>query len=165
MQEAVAPNLQQQTGRQGIDHRYANAMQAAGHLVGVVIEFAARMQHRHDHFRCASLLLGVQIDGNATPVIGDADGAIGVDGDVDCRAESRQGLVDGVIDDLEHHVMQSGAVIGVTDVHSRSFAYCLKALQDLDIAGIVIAHRPPRRQCPSIPPGASVSLVVNRVTR
>jgi len=43
-------------------------------------------------------------------------------------AVTGQGFVDRVVDDLENHVMQTGAVIGVTDVHSRSFAHSLKAL-------------------------------------
>jgi hypothetical protein len=43
-------------------------------------------------------------------------------------AETRQRLVDRVVDDLENHVMQAGAIIGVTDVHARSFPNGFKAL-------------------------------------
>jgi hypothetical protein len=34
-----------------------------------------------------------------------------------------QGFIDGVIHDLEDHVMQTAAVIGITDVHSGSLSY------------------------------------------
>ena len=50
---------------------------------------------------------------------------------------SRQGFVDRVIDDLEYHVMQTGAVIGVTDVHAGAFSDRVEALQDFDFAGVV----------------------------
>jgi hypothetical protein len=35
---------------------------------------------------------------------------------------TRKCFIDRVIDNLEHHVMQTGSVIGVTDVHTWSFA-------------------------------------------
>jgi hypothetical protein len=40
----------------------------------------------------------------------------------------RESLVDGIIHDLENHVVQTGAVIGITDVHARPFPNGLKAL-------------------------------------
>jgi len=36
-------------------------------------------------------------------------------------------LVDRVVDDLENHVVQAGAVIGVTDVHSGAFTDSFEA--------------------------------------
>jgi hypothetical protein len=39
-----------------------------------------------------------------------------------------QGFVDRVVHDLEDHVVQTGAVIGVADVHPGPFAYGIKAL-------------------------------------
>ena len=41
-------------------------------------------------------------------------------------AMTGQSFVDGVVDDLENHVVQTGAVIGVTDVHSGSFSDCVE---------------------------------------
>ena len=50
---AVAPDLELQHGRERIDHRYADTMQAARNFVGVVVaafaEFAAGMQLGHHH--------------------------------------------------------------------------------------------------------------------
>ena len=65
---------------------------------------------------------------NAAAVVRDGHGLIGVDGDDDAVAMAGQRLVDGVIHDLENHVVQAGAVIGVTDVHAGSFAHCVKTL-------------------------------------
>ena len=43
-------------------------------------------------------------------------------------AVAGQRLVDGVVDDLEHHVVQTGAVIGVADVHAGALAHRIEAL-------------------------------------
>ena len=47
---------------------------------------------------------------------------------LDLCAISRERLVDGIVDGLEHHVMKAGAVIGVADKHTGPFAHGLKAL-------------------------------------
>ncbi len=64
----------------------------------------------------------MDIHRNSTAVVRDGDGLILVNLDGDVRAVTRQGLVDGVVDDLEHHVVQTGPVIGVADVHSGAFS-------------------------------------------
>ena len=46
----------------------------------------------------------------------------------DFLAVAGERLVDGVVDDLEHHVVQAGAVIGVADVHAGALADGLEAL-------------------------------------
>ena len=46
----------------------------------------------------------------------------------DAVAMAGQRLVDGVVDDLENHVVQAGAVIGVADVHAGPFAHRVKTL-------------------------------------
>jgi hypothetical protein len=33
-----------------------------------------------------------------------------------------------VIGDLENHVMKTGAIVGITDVHAGSFSHCVKTL-------------------------------------
>ena len=48
-------------------------------------------------------------------------------------------LVDAVVDDLVHHVVQAGAVVGVADVHARALANRIEALEDLDRFGAVVA--------------------------
>ena len=57
--------------------------------------------------------------------------------DLDPVAIAGQRLVDRVVDDLEHHVVQAGAVVGVADVHARPLAHGLEASQHLDRVGVV----------------------------
>jgi hypothetical protein len=48
-----------------------------------------------------------------------------------------QRLVDAVVDDLEHHVVQAGAVVDVADVHARALADGFQPFQRGDAAGVV----------------------------
>src|SRR6185312_14694339 len=97
-----------------------------GDLVGGVVELSARVQDRHDHFGRGPTFLGMDVDGNSPAVVGHRDGLIRVDGHDDAVAVAGQGLIDGVVDDLEHHVVQTGAVIGIPDVHARAFSHRVK---------------------------------------
>ena len=125
---AVAVDRQLQHFGQRVDDRHADAVQAAGDLVGVVVELTARVEHGHDDFGGGPTLLRVDIDGDAAAIVGDRDGFVRVDGDRDFVAIAGQRLVDGVVDDLEHHVVQAGAVIGVADVHAGPLADRFEAL-------------------------------------
>src|ERR1700723_791772 len=93
-------------------------MQTAGYLVGGVIEFTAGMQHGHDDLGGGASFLGVDIDGDTPAVVEHGDGLVGVDGDDNPVAMAGQRLIDGVIHNLENHVMKPTAVIGVPDVHA-----------------------------------------------
>ena len=66
---AVAADLQLQPGRQRVDHRDADAMQAARDLVGVLVELSAGMQLRHDDFGSRNAFAGVDIGRNPAPVV------------------------------------------------------------------------------------------------
>jgi len=136
---AVALNRQLQPRREGVNHRDTDAMQTTGDLVGVVVELTASMQHGHDHLGCRAPLLRMQVDRDTAPVIGHRDRFVGVDGDGDPAAVPGQRLVDGVVDHLEDHVVQAGAVIGVANVHARALAHGIESLEDLDVRGVVVA--------------------------
>src|SRR3569833_2726945 len=79
----------------------------------------------------------MDVDGDATAVVGDGYGFIRMDSDDDTIAIAGQSFVDGIIDDLEDHVVQAGAVIGVPDVHAGALAHRIEALQNFDFAGVV----------------------------
>ena len=53
-------------------------------------------------------------------------------------AVARERLVDRVVEHLEHHVVEAGAVGGVADVHAGTLAHRVEALQDLDAGRIVV---------------------------
>ena len=57
--------------------------------------------------------------------------------DDDVITMSRQRLIDRVIDDLEHHMMQACSIGGIADVHAWTLTHSLKALEHLDRVGAV----------------------------
>ena len=107
-------------------------MQAARHLVGVLVEFSAGMQLGHDDLGRRNTLALVNVDRNAAAVVAHGDGAVGVEHDLHRGGVAGERLVDGVVDDLVDHVMQAGAVIGVADIHARPLAHGVEALQNPD---------------------------------
>jgi hypothetical protein len=122
VQLAVARDRHRQQAGQRVDDRDADAMQAARDLVRVVVEFSAGMQHGHDDLGRRAVFFLVDVGRDAAAVVGDRHRFVRVDGHDDAVAVARQRLVDGVIHDLEDHVVQAGAVIGVADVHAGPFA-------------------------------------------
>ena len=70
-------------------------------------------------------------------VVLDGHGPVGVELDQDAVAMARQRLVDRIVRDLEHHVVEARAVVGVADVHARPLAHRVEALEDLDALGAI----------------------------
>ena len=134
---AFAIDGQPQVRAERVDHRYAHTMQATRHLVGVVVELAARVQHGHHHFGSGTTFLRMHVDRDAAAVVAHAHRAIVMDGDDYMIAITGQSFVDRIVDDFEHHVVETGAVVGITDVHARALAYRFEALEYLDVARIV----------------------------
>ena len=70
---ASARDFDDQIVRKRIHHRYADPVQAAGGLISLVGEFAARMKGGQDNLQGGLVLkLRMRINGNAAPVIGHA---------------------------------------------------------------------------------------------
>ena len=151
---AVALHLGDEPLGEGVDDRDAHAVQAAGDLVGVVVELAAGVQDGEDDLEGRDLLDRVLLHRNAAAVVVHGDGVVRVDGHLDLGAEARHGLVHRVVHDLPHQVVQAG--LGRrADVHAGALADGLEALQDLDLPGSVLvlallchAHILPRRAAP-----------------
>ena len=74
----------------------------------------------------------MHIDRDAPAVILDRNRLIGVDGDADIATVTSQCLVNRVIYDFKHHVVKSGAIVGIADVHAGTFAHRIKAFEYLD---------------------------------
>ena len=133
---AVAPDFEVERLGQRVDDRDADAVQAARHLVAVVVELAAGVEHRqHDFGRRLAAL--VPIDRDAAAVVDDGDRAVDVNRDVDLIAEAGQRLVDGVVDDFVDEMVQPGRT-GRPDVHRRPLADGFEPLEDLDLVGAVV---------------------------
>src|SRR5450631_1511145 len=97
-------------------------MQTAGYLVGGVIEFTAGMQHGHDDLGGRASFLGVDIYRYASAIVEYGDRFIGMDGDDDAIAVTGERLVNGVIDNLENHVVKAAAIVRIADVHAWAFS-------------------------------------------
>ena len=91
-----------------------------------------------DHLDTAEARARFLVDGDAAGVIHDLDGAVLMEGYRDAVAETGEGLVNGVVDDLPQAVHQATGVRG-SDIHGRAFAHRLEALQDQQVLGSVVA--------------------------
>ena len=115
-------------------------MQAAGDLVGVLVEFSAGMQLGHDDFGRRNAFALVDVGGNAAAIVAHGAGAVGIEDHIDAVGMAGERFVDGIVDHLIDHVMQARAVIGVADIHARPLAHGIEALQHLDAVGAVIVR-------------------------
>ena len=136
---AIAEDGELELGRERVDDGDADAVEAARHLVGILVELSAGMQLGHDDFGRGHALALVDVGGDAAAVVGDRAGAIGVERHRHAVGMAGERLVDGVVHHLIDHVVQARAVIGVADVHAGALAHGVQSLQDLD--------RTPRRSC------------------
>ncbi len=136
---ATAVDFEQDVLRQRVHDRHADAVQPTRHLVAPAAELAARVQRGHDDLgRRLPFVLRVLVDRDTAAVVGDAHTAVGEQRHVDPGAHARHGLVDRVVDDLPHEVMEAGGA-GRTDVHAGPFADRIEALENLDVLGRVVA--------------------------
>ena len=138
---AVAPDLEVEGFRERVDDRDTDAVEAARHLVAVVVELAAGMQHgEHDFGRGAAAR--VLVDGYAAPVVDDRHRIVDVERDVDLIAVAGESLVDRVVDDFVDEMVQPLRP-GRADVHRRALADRLEAFEDLDfVRTVVVCARP-----------------------
>jgi hypothetical protein len=80
----------------------------------------------------------VRINGDTAAVVDDSHAPIREQRDQDRVGVTRHRLVDGVVDDLLHQVVQS-ARSGRADVHAGALAHSLETLENLDLVGSVLA--------------------------
>ena len=129
----VPPDGRDELLRQRIDDAGADAVQAAGGLVVPMVELAARVQHREDHFHRALLARRVLVDRNPPPIVLDGDRrAVLVQGHPDVRRMAVHRLVDGVVENFPDEMMQTGGA-DAADVHARPATNRFEALEDSDV--------------------------------
>ena len=116
-------------------------MQSARNLVGILVEFPAGMQYTHDNFGCRSfgLMFVIQLDAdrNPAPIIRHRNRIIGMNGDHNIVTMAGKRLVNRVIDNFENHMMETGTIRSITNVHSRAFANSFQSFQLLNARLIV----------------------------
>ena len=117
---AVADLGLQPVGQRVYDRR-TNAVQTAGYLVAGAVELAACVQDGQYDLERRNAHLRVNTAGNAAAVISNTDDIALFDRNLDVRAVACERLVDRVIDDLVHQMVQT-ACRGRADVHTRALA-------------------------------------------
>ncbi len=138
---AVAVDLDREALGQRVDHRDADPVQAAGDLVAATVaELAAGVEHGEHDFDCRASLLLHHGDGDAPAVVEDRDRVVRVDRNRHLGAETREGLVDRVVDDLVYEVMEPHDA-GGSDVHAGALADRLETFENGDVLGVVAARR------------------------
>ena len=135
-----------------VDDGDADAVEAAGGLVGAFFEFAAEFEDGHHAFERGDVAadffgeLGVALDGDAAAVVFDRDRAVDVDRDADRGGVAGHRFVDRVVDDFVDEVVQA-AGRGVADVHRRAFADVLQVAEVLEVLGGVAIAAAGRSSC------------------
>ena len=112
----------------------AHAVQAAGDLVAVLVELAARVEDRQDDLERAAVLLLVHAGRDAAAVVLHPHGIVLEDGHLDVRAEAGHRLVDTVVDDFVDKMVET-SFTDVSDIHGGALADRLETFQDLDTVG------------------------------
>ncbi|SBL97474.1 Uncharacterised protein [Raoultella planticola] len=117
-------------------------MQTTGDFIGVIIKFTACVQYGHDDFSCRHTLFRVNTGRNTAAIVLYGDRVIAMDSDNDVFTVTCERFVDSVIHNLEYHVVQTGAVIRVADIHTRALTHRIQPFQDFDTGGVIrIRHQ------------------------
>src|SRR5690606_21018817 len=117
----------------------ADAVQTTGCRIRSAAELAAGVELREDDLDTAEARLRLDVDRDAARVVAHLDRLVGVQGDLDVRAVSGEGLIDGVVDDLPHAVHQSARICGA-DVHAGALAHRFETLENGEMSGVVVGH-------------------------
>ncbi|MEY9621952.1 hypothetical protein ABH982_005409 [Bradyrhizobium ottawaense] len=134
----AARDLDLEQRGEGVHHGDADAVQAAGGLVDLAVELAARMQRAHDDFERRFLRkFWMRVDRDAAAVVGDGQEAVRGEFDADEGRMSRQRLVHRVVDDLGEQMMQR-LLIGAADIHAGSAPHRFQAFEHLDVGCRVV---------------------------
>ena len=139
---AIPIDFEKETGGEGIHHRHSDSMEATGDLVAAPLtELAPGMENCQHHFGGRAPLVFRHRSGWYAPaIITDPDASVGQQRDDDTGAVAGHGLVDRVVHDLPHQVVETGRT-GGPDVHPRSLPDRIEALQNSNVLGAVAVLR------------------------
>ena len=111
-------------------------MQAAGHLIGVLVKLATGVQRRHDDFERGAFFLRMIIDRYAATVVGNLHGAVLMEDYVYAITMARESLIDRVVYNLVDEMMEASHA-DVADIHGGACAHGFQAFQYLNIGCVV----------------------------
>jgi hypothetical protein len=78
----------------------------------------------------------MDVDWNASPVVSNRDGVVGMDHDADLARVPGECFVDGIVYDFVGEVVESAGRSG-TDVHPGTFSNGIQTFQNLNLASVV----------------------------
>ncbi len=137
----VAGDLDLEHVREGVHHRDADAVQAAGGLVDLRIELTPGMQRGHNDLeRRLAGEFRMRVDRDAAAVIGHDEAAALLQFDLDEAGMARHRLVHRVVDHLGEEVVER-LLVGAADIHAGPAPHRLQPLQHLDRRGVVAGLR------------------------
>ncbi len=135
--EAVLINLRHHFAGECVHAGNTHAVQAAGNFVALASELPARVQFGENNFHRAFALFLDYACWNATAVIGHTARAIFIDCNGNLSAIACKGLVDRVINNLRHQVMQP-VLVSRADIHARPLSNRVEPLQHLNVACVIL---------------------------
>ncbi len=122
---------------QCVDHRDADAVEAAAGGIGLAGELAARMQRGQDHFqRRFAGIFGVLVDRDAAAVVADRKAVALLQRHFDPRGVAGDRLVHRIVEHFGGEVVQR-ALVGAADIHAGAAADRLQPLQHFDGAAVI----------------------------
>ena len=133
----ITENLTSHVLGKSINATDAHAMQTSRDLVASLVELTSSMQHSHNDFQSALVLLLVHIHRDASSIVLNGDAPVFVDGDFDMCTKASQGFVNTVVHRLVDEMVKS-LLRNVTDVHCRTLAHGLQSFEDLNVTRAVV---------------------------
>ena len=112
-------------------------MKTTRDLISILVELTTSMKHRHNNLKGGTMLFRMHIYRNTSSVINNPYGIVFKNEDLDIICITSKSLVNTVIDYLTHEMMETFDTC-VSNIHCRTLAYSLQALQHLNMAGIVV---------------------------
>ena len=133
----VTPNFQFQPSRQGIYYRNAHTVQTTGNFIGIVVKFTAGVQFCHDNFCGRNTFFFVRINRHTASIVANSCRTIRIKNNQSFITISGQRFINSVVQHFINHVVQTGTVIGIADIHSRTFAHSVQTAQNFDGVGVI----------------------------
>ena len=133
---AFPMNLRFQVDGQGVHTRDANTVQTSRDLVSILVEFSSCTDLGHDHLQGTDAFLLVHVHGDPTAIVHHAHTIGCGDGHVNAVAMTGQGLVNGVVHDFVHEVVQSTHT-HIADVHRRAHTDVFHSLKGLNLTCVI----------------------------
>src|ERR1700730_6906510 len=103
----IARNFQLEPIGKRVYYGDADTVQAARNLIGVAVEFSARVQYGEDDLGSGTLLGGMHIDRYAATIVDDRNRIVSVHSDIDFVRVAAHSFVDRVVNDFPDEMVQS----------------------------------------------------------